>query len=144
MPLDTYDLTRFMNAQEHIFDSVLKELRAGTKRGHWMWFIFPQFQGLGRSATANFYAIGSFAEAQAYLAHPTLGKRLRYCTELVLNNGQTLNKIFRFPDDMKFRSSMTLFAKADEAEDNIFIRALLEKCGSPDQSTLDLLMKKQN
>jgi len=110
---DAYDLQRFVAAQEPVFPTALAELRAGRKRTHWMWFIFPQLRGLGRSAAATYYGIASLDEARAYLAHPMLGPRLDLCTDAVLGvEGRTLHEIFGSPDDMKFRSSMSLFALA--------------------------------
>src|ERR1043166_7075440 len=107
---DTFDLQRFIEAQEAIFSRVVGELRAGEKRSHWMWFIFPQVAGLGHSAMAQRYAIQSRTEAEAYLAHAVLGARLLECTQAVLDvPGKSANAIFGSPDDMKFRSSMTLF-----------------------------------
>ena len=108
---DPYDLERFERAQEAVYACVRKELAAGQKRSHWMWFIFPQLEGLGNSATARAYAIRSLDEARAYLAHPLLGARLRECTQLVnALTGRTLEEVFGYPDDLKFRSAMTLFA----------------------------------
>ena len=113
---DPYDLERFVRAQERLYSQVLNELRAGTKRSHWMWFIFPQLRGLGSSPTAVTYAIASLAEARAYLAHPLLGARLRECTQRLLAlQGRTAHEVFGYPDDLKFRSCMTLFAHADPA-----------------------------
>jgi len=135
-----YHLERFVEAQGEVFVEALAELRAGHKRGHWMWFIFPQMKGLGRSDMAQYYGIGSLEEASAYLRHPVLGPQLRECTELVNRvEGRTAHEIFGFPDDMKFRSSMTLFARA--AEDDTVFRAALEKYfrGEPDPLTLELL-----
>src|SRR6056297_1672618 len=110
---DPYDLERFVTAQEQVIGSVKRELRGGRKRSHWMWFVFPQIAGLGRSEMAQRYAIDSLEEARAYLAHPVLWPRLRECTELVLNiEGRTANEVFGSPDDLKFRSSMTLFERA--------------------------------
>jgi uncharacterized protein (DUF1810 family) len=110
---DPYDLQRFVAAQEPVFSTALAELRAGRKRTHWMWFIFPQLRGLGRSPTATYYGILSLDEARAYLAHPVLGPRLDLCTSAVLGvEGRTLHEIFGSPDDMKFYSSMSLFALA--------------------------------
>jgi uncharacterized protein (DUF1810 family) len=107
------DLQRFVDAQARVIDHVRAELKAGTKRSHWMWFIFPQVKGLGHSETARRYAIHSLDEAHAYLAHPVLGPRLRECTRLVLAaNKKAVGEIFGSPDDLKFRSSMTLFARA--------------------------------
>jgi uncharacterized protein (DUF1810 family) len=113
------DLERFVRAQdEHdTFDRVLRELRAGRKTSHWMWFVFPQLAGLGHSAMAQRYAIASLAEARAYLAHPRLGPRLRECSALVLAvEGRGVHQIFGAPDDVKFWSSMTLFDRADPSD----------------------------
>ena len=110
---DPYDLARFVTAQQGVYQSVLAELSAGRKQSHWMWFIFPQLQGLGSSPTARHYAIGSLAEARAYLAHELLGARLRECTSLVNGlGGTTAQALFGYPDYLKFRSCMTLFAHA--------------------------------
>jgi uncharacterized protein (DUF1810 family) len=110
---DPCDLQRFVAAQEPVFATVLAELRAGRKRTHWMWFIFPQLRGLGRSAMATYYGILSLDEARTYLAHPVLGPRLAQCTNAVLGvEGRTLHEIFGSPDDIKFHSSMSLFALA--------------------------------
>jgi uncharacterized protein (DUF1810 family) len=107
------DLQRFVDAQARVIDHVRAELKAGTKKSHWMWFIFPQVKGLGHSETARRYAIHSLDEARAFHAHPVLGPRLRECTRLVLAaNKKTVGEIFGYPDDLKFRSSMTLFARA--------------------------------
>lgn len=112
MPEDPFHLSRFVKAQEPVMETVLAELRRGRKQTHWMWFVFPQVAGLGFSATARFYAIGSRDEAEAYLAHPVLGARLRQCAELVLSHrGRPASDIFGYPDDLKLRSSMTLFAE---------------------------------
>jgi uncharacterized protein (DUF1810 family) len=139
--LQVFDLDRFLSAQVGIFDTALSELEAGRKRSHWMWFIFPQMRGLGMSSTAQKYGIVSLDEAKAYLAHPVLGERLRQCTEAVLAvKGRTLHEIFGSPDDMKFGSSMTLFAVADGTPENIFRQAIDRYCnGQMDQRTLDLL-----
>src|SRR5690606_16550261 len=105
------DLERFVEAQNRVYDTVRAELAAGRKRTHWMWFIFPKLRGLGFSATAHYYGIASRAEAEAYARHPILGPRLRECTSLVLGvDGKTAHQIFGSPDDLKFRSCMTLFA----------------------------------
>jgi uncharacterized protein (DUF1810 family) len=110
---DPYDLDRFVAAQAPIYAQAAAELAAGHKRSHWMWFVFPQIEGLGASAMAQRYAIGSLAEARAYLAHPLLGARLRECVGLVNNvQGRSAHEIFGSPDDLKFHSSMTLFAAA--------------------------------
>jgi len=138
---DPFDLQRFATAQAPVFASALEELRKGRKRAHWMWFVFPQLRGLGSSSMAAFYGIGSLEEARAYLAHRLLGPRLVLCTETVLAiNGKTLRDIFESPDDMKFRSSMTLFARASDDDGAVFRRALDLYCqGRPDDRTLALL-----
>lgn len=111
---DTVDFDRFIEAQAPVLANVKAELAAGAKRSHWMWFIFPQLAGLGHSSMARHYALASLAEARAYLAHPVLGPRLVEYTELVnAVKGRSINRIMGSPDDMKFRSSMTLFAAAD-------------------------------
>jgi uncharacterized protein (DUF1810 family) len=115
---DPYDLQRFVDAQEPVYARVCAELEAGRKRTHWMWFIFPQLAGLGHSAMAMKYAISGADEAGAYLAHPVLGERLRCCTKLVNRiDGRTAEEIFGPVDAMKFRSSMTLFAKVAEEKE---------------------------
>ncbi len=121
---DPYNLQRFVDAQRGVYAQAETELRAGRKESHWMWFIFPQIQGLGRSSMAQKYAISSLKEAKAYLAHPILGPRLRTCTRLVtaVQNRSTLD-VFGYPDNLKFHSSMTLFARAAD-EDQIFMLAL--------------------
>lgn len=136
--VDPFDLERFVRAQAPVFDTVVDELRAGQKRGHWMWFIFPQLSGLGRSSMAEFYGIGSLDEARAYLADPVLGPRLVLCTQTVLAvPDRTLKAIFGSPDDMKFCSSMTLFAQAAQAEGSPFALALQHYCsGNMDEATL--------
>ncbi|MFC7074522.1 DUF1810 domain-containing protein [Halovenus rubra] len=107
---DPHDLQRFVDAQDSVIDQVKTELRSGRKRSHWMWFVFPQVDGLGSSQMAQRYAISSRAEAKAYLTHTILGSRLRECTELVNKiNGKSAKEIFGSPDDLKFKSSMTLF-----------------------------------
>src|SRR5713101_7701521 len=139
---DIYDLRRFVEAQEQAYESVLNELRVGQKRGHWMWYIFPQIKGLGGSAMAQKYAISSQEEAKAYSEHPILGSRLRECTQLVMNvEGCSAEQIFYYPDNLKFRSCMTLFEHS--ATDNgIFRDALLKYFdGKPDQLTLNILKK---
>ena len=123
---DPYDLRRFVEAQEPVYRQVCAELRGGRKTSHWMWFVFPQIRGLGRSPMAQKYAIASLAEAQGYLAHPILGPRLRECTQLVVDvEGRTAPEIFGSPDDIKFRSSMTLFAFA--APDEPLFKTALTK-----------------
>ena len=138
---DPFDLERFVKAQAPIFEAALAELKAGEKRSHWMWFVFPQLRGLGHSPMAEFYGVGSLAEARAYLAHPVLGRRLKLCTQTVLAvEGRTLNEIFGSPDDMKFRSSMTLFALASADKANVFRQALDRYCeGRLDPRTEALL-----
>jgi uncharacterized protein (DUF1810 family) len=134
-----FDLERFVVAQERFYPAVTAELRAGRKRTHWMWFIFPQVDGLGHSAMAQRYAIGSREEAAAYLAHPVLSARLLECTGLVLRHqNKTASSIFGSPDDLKFRSSMTLFNAI--GTDDIFRNALEQfHQGKPDGATLDVL-----
>ena len=127
---DSYDLERYLAAQEPVYPRVCAELASGRKESHWMWFIFPQLAGLGSSATARHYAIGSLDEARAYLGHPVLGARLRECTRLVNESqGRTIEEIFGYPDHLKFRSCMTLFASAaaeagDDAQGTVFRKAL--------------------
>ncbi len=138
---DPYDLERFVAAQEPVFAAVLAELEAGRKRTHWMWFVFPQLRGLGRSRMATFYGIGSLDEARAYLEHPMLGARLDLCTRTVLDisNGSP-HDIFGAPDDMKLHSSMTLFALASPDPASPYRRALDRWwAGSTDANTLALL-----
>jgi uncharacterized protein (DUF1810 family) len=145
---DLFNLQRFVEAQNPGYSQVLSELRAGRKRSHWMWYIFPQMKGLGHSETARFYGIASRQEAEAYLAHPVLGARLCECTALMNRiEGSTVEQILGYPDDLKFRSSMTLFAavadqqtSADSPSGHPF-QAALDKFfdGKPDPSTLNLL-----
>lgn len=140
---DAFDLNRFVEAQDGVYEGALADLRGGRKRSHWMWFIFPQIAGLGSSAMARRYAIGSLAEAQAYLAHPLLGDRLRTCTRAANAwADRSARALFGAPDDVKFRSSMTLFAQADpEAAD--FTRALATFFdGEPDPLTLEKLSRR--
>lgn len=126
---DPFDLNRFLEAQEGVYAHALAELRAGRKTSHWMWFVFPQIDGLGRSATARRYAIRSMDEARAYLAHPVLGARLRECTQAVMRlENRTASDIFGYPDDLKFCSSMTLFAQAAPQE-RLFSEAVAGYCG---------------
>ena len=134
---DAFDLQRFVTAQEPVMARVLAELRAGAKRSHWMWFVFPQIAGLGSSAMAQRYALRSLEEAKAYLAHPVLGERLRECAAIVAGlEGRSAREIFGWPDDLKLRSSMTLFSRA--ADDPAPFVAVLEKYfdGKPDDATL--------
>jgi uncharacterized protein (DUF1810 family) len=121
---DPFHLQRFLDAQDTVFDQVCSELRRGRKTTHWMWFIFPQIRGLGHSAMAMEYAISSKQEAEAYLKHPILGVRLRTCVQLVNQvEDRSVEQIFGYPDDLKFHSSMTLFA-ASTADNQIFKDAM--------------------
>lgn len=137
---DAYDLERFVEAQSRMIEVARSELRQGAKRSHWMWFIFPQIRGLGSSATAVHFAIGSREEAAAYLKHPLLGPRLIECTQLVLGvKNRTSEQIFGEIDSLKFRSSMTLFAEATLKE-KVFQEALAKYFdGEPDAATLEIL-----
>ena len=142
---DPYNLQRFVEAQKPVYDKVCSELRDGRKKSHWMWFIFPQIEGLGSSPLARKFAISALGEAAAYLAHPILGPRLAECTRLVnLIEGRAIEQIFGYPDDLKFRSSMTLFA--DAAPNNrVFIDALQKYfSGEFDPATLARLQAVQN
>jgi uncharacterized protein (DUF1810 family) len=136
---DLYDLERFVKAQAEVYGQVCAELRAGRKQSHWMWFVFPQIHGLGSSEMAVRYAISSLEEARAYLGHPVLGARLRSCAGMVCEvEGKSASEIFGYPDDLKFHSSMTLFA---EAEGGGVFREALEKyfSGAMDSGTLERL-----
>jgi uncharacterized protein (DUF1810 family) len=137
---DPFNLKRFVDAQNPVFEQVSSELRLGCKRGHWMWFIFPQIQGLGSSYLTTYFAISSKEEAEAYLNHPILGPRLRECSRLVNTaEGRSINEIFGHPDDLKFKSSMTLFAHAT-SENQVFKDALNRYFGGElDHSTLERL-----
>lgn len=141
MHSDPYDLDRFLMAQAPAYDIALAELIGGRKLTHWMWFIFPQLQGLGRSSMAQRYGISSLDEARAYLAHPVLGQRLRECVIAVLDSGETsLHSIFGSPDDLKFCSSVTLFSVAAEGHEAPFEAALKKFCrGVKDERTVALL-----
>jgi uncharacterized protein (DUF1810 family) len=135
-----FDLERFVAAQDPVYSNVLAELRTGRKRSHWMWFVFPQIEGLGSSDMARRYAIRSGDEAAAYLAHPVLGPRLRECARLVsLHHDKTIAEIFDPPDDRKFHSSMTLFA--DVAPDEAVFQTCLDQFfdGQADQATMERL-----
>jgi uncharacterized protein (DUF1810 family) len=137
---DRYDLRRFLDAQDRVYDTVIGELRNGAKRSHWIWFVFPQLRGLGHSATAVRYGIASLEEARAYLAHDILGPRLRECARLVAAiDGRSADDIFGWPDNLKVRSSMTLFARA--TDDNADFHAVLDKFygGEQDPVTVELL-----
>ena len=138
---DPFDLERFVRAQDPVYRDVQGELARGRKQTHWMWFIFPQVAGLGFSAMSQRYAIGSRAEAEAYLAHPVLGARLVECTGLVLAvEGRSINAILGAPDDAKFRSSMTLFGAVSDQP--IFGDALARYfAGERDSATLEILAR---
>jgi uncharacterized protein (DUF1810 family) len=151
-PPASFDLERFIEAQASTYEIACRELRAGRKESHWMWFVFPQMRGLGRSSKAQHFGIGSLAEARAYLAHPLLGPRLRYVTTLLLALPQgPVRDILGSPDDMKLQSSMTLFEQAAKAEgrgearedtgDPSPFRAVLDRYfgGAPDPTTLRLI-----
>jgi uncharacterized protein (DUF1810 family) len=133
------DLDRFVTAQDGVHDTALAELRAGRKRSHWMWFVFPQIAGLGTSPTARRYAISGLGEARAYLAHPVLGPRLaEACRALLAVEGRSAEQILGHPDDLKLRSSMTLFARA--ADDPALFQAVLDRYyDGPDPRTDGLL-----
>jgi uncharacterized protein (DUF1810 family) len=135
-----YDLDRFVAAQEPVIQTVLREIRAGRKETHWMWFVFPQLRGLGRSTMAYHYGIEDLGEARAFLQHAVLGPRLKDCVEEVLAvPGRTLHDIFGSPDDIKFCSSMTLFALAEQ-DQRLFQCALEQYCnGQKDLATLRIL-----
>jgi uncharacterized protein (DUF1810 family) len=137
---DPFDLDRFVRAQDRTYDRALAEVRAGRKRSHWMWFIFPQLQGLGASAMSDRYAIRDLAEARAYLGHPVLGPRLVEISEVALSvEGSSARRIFGYPDDLKLRSCATLFSEASE-QPSVFHR-LLDRFydGVPDERTRQLL-----
>ncbi len=136
----SFDLDRFVKAQQNTYDRALSELIAGRKQTHWMWFIFPQIQGLGRSDTARFYAVSGRLEAEAYLAHPVLGPRLKECTQAMLDHPTlTAHDILGSPDDLKFRSSMTLFAAV--ADQNALFQTALRQFynGAQDRETLSVI-----
>ena len=140
---DPYNLRRFVDAQRPIYDDVCRELREGRKRSHWMWFIFPQIEGLGHSTLAREYAIASLEEAEAYLQHPVLGPRLEECARLVAAiNARSIEDIFGYPDYIKFHSSMTLFSQVPHH------REIFEEClkkyfgGESDSATLTTLKNK--
>lgn len=139
-PNDPFKLSRFTEAQENVYGAALGELRDGRKRTHWMWYIFPQIDGLGHSPTSKYYAIKNIEEARQYLQHPVLGRRLLECAEAVLGvEGRSVSEIFGFPDDMKLKSSMTLFASVS-APDSVFERVLKKYFhGERDTRTLHLL-----
>lgn len=138
---DPFDLARFLNAQQSIYPQALQELQKGNKQTHWMWFIFPQIKGLGSSPTAKRYAITGLVEAKAYLAHATLGQRLEDCTRaMMIHTDRSARTILGSPDDLKFCSSMTLFAavaEQDNKKGSVFHQALHQFYqGQPDEQTL--------
>jgi uncharacterized protein (DUF1810 family) len=137
---DPFDLQRFVNAQNPVFEQVCSELRQGRKESHWMWFVFPQLQGLGHSWMANKFAISSRNEAEAYVGHSILGPRLKECTRLVnLVDKRSIEQIFGYPDNLKFRSSMTLFSYIG-SDNEVFVTALQKYFGGqPDRLTLERL-----
>ena len=142
MASDLHNLTRFAQAQEAVYDQALSEIRAGRKRSHWMWYVFPQFDGLGMSPTSKHYAIKSVQEARAYLAHPILGPRLVQCAEAALQiEGRSALEIFGSPDDMKLRSCATLFASVSP-EGSVF-HGIIDKCfaGEKDARTIELMAR---
>ncbi len=149
---DPFHLQRFLDAQSSIYQQARAELAAGEKRSHWMWFIFPQIEGLGSSSMAQRYAITDLAEAAAYLAHPLLAPRLRECTSLVnAVEGRSIEAIFGYPDDLKFHSSVTLFAEAtahagagSSPQNEVFVKVLAKYFGGkPNQRTLSIVSAKR-
>ena len=142
---DPFDLQRFVDAQDRAYETALEELRGGRKRGHWIWFVFPQLQQLGRSPTAIRYGITSLDEAAAYLDHPVLGPRLRECARVVAAiQGSSAEDIFGWPDNLKVRSSMTLFGRATESADvQAEFRAVLDRLygGVEDELTVEHLVR---
>ncbi|MBS0581228.1 MAG: DUF1810 domain-containing protein [Proteobacteria bacterium] len=140
---DPYELERFIQAQRPVYRRVLEELTQGHKRTHWMWYVFPQLRGLGSSAIARTYGLESIAEARAYLAHPLLGEHLRQCSRLMLEaRGGDARQILGYPDDLKLRSCMTLFASAaDDPADQRLFRSVLERyfAGIEDPLTRELM-----
>ncbi|RMM85595.1 hypothetical protein ALQ71_03524 [Pseudomonas coronafaciens pv. striafaciens] len=139
---DAYNLQRFVNAQQPVFQQVVMELEAGHKRSHWMWFVFPQIEGLGRSDMAQRYAISGLEEARAYLQHPLLGARLEQCASIIVTQAErTARQIFGSPDDLKLHSSMTLFALA--APERPVFKSVLDAffAGERDKTTEKLLSR---
>ena len=135
-------LTRFIEAQQNVYPQVLKELRNGKKTSHWMWFIFPQIQGLGHSSTAKYYSIKTIEEAKEYLAHPVLGKRLLECSNIILEiKNKIADEIFGYPDNLKLKSSMSLFNYV--RNDQKAFADVLKKyfSGKEDEQTLSILQK---
>jgi uncharacterized protein (DUF1810 family) len=137
---DPFNLERFTKAQKDVYDGVLRELRNGRKRTHWMWFIFPQIDGLAYSSTSKYYSIKSLEEARQYLRHQVLGKRLVECSEAVLSvEGKSVSEIFGYPDDLKLKSSMTLFAAVADPH-SVFVRVIDRYFqGEQDRRTLQLI-----
>jgi uncharacterized protein (DUF1810 family) len=138
---DRFDLDRFVEAQAGVYEQACAELRAGRKRSHWMWFVFPQIRGLGSSEMAVRYGISGQEEARAYLDHPVLGPRLLECAGIVVGlEGKTVGEIFGHPDDLKFHSSMTLFGEVEGPAERVFHQALKKYFGGKtDQATLERL-----
>lgn len=140
---DPYNLQRFLDAQSEVYTEVTRQLRDGRKRTHWMWFVFPQLTGLGRTATADRFGISSPAEARAYLNHPVLGPRLRECAGLLRDYPglRPITLILGHTDALKLRSSMTLFAAFGSAADRQLFQAVLDRYygGAPDERTLSML-----
>ena len=141
---DIYNLQRFIDAQNQDFEAILQELKFGQKQGHWMWYVFPQIKGLGRSEVAERFSISSRQEAIAYFEHPVLGARLKQCTQLVIDvAGLSIEEIFHYPNNLKFHSSMTLFA-VRSIDNQIFISAIDEYFnGKYDEFTLDILKSQE-
>ena len=139
---DPFDLQRFVTAQQPVYPRVVAELTVGRKRSHWMWFVFPQLKGLGASSIARAFGIASLAEARAYLAHPVLGARLRECAQLLARVAENdARAVMGYPDDLKLRSCLTLFAEAEGGQ-SVFDRALRQYFGGqPDHATLELLSR---
>jgi uncharacterized protein (DUF1810 family) len=139
---DAFNLKRFVEAQDPVYDAVLGELERGHKRTHWMWFVFPQLAALGSSTTAKHFGIHSLEEARAYLRHPILGERLRRCCEIVASvQGRTAHEVFGYPDELKFKSCLTLFELAAPQEP-VFARCLQKYYGGErDERTLALMQE---
>ena len=137
-----YTLNRFLSAQQNIYPQVIKELHNANKTTHWMWFIFPQIEGLGHSSTAKYYSIRNMDETKEYLAHPVLGERLLECSNIILNiNGKTVDDVFGYPDNMKLKSCMTLFNFV-APEQKVFADVLKKYfAGKPDEQTIAILQK---
>ncbi len=141
---DPFDLQRFVDAQDRVYAAVLDELGHGQKRTHWMWFVFPQLAGLGHSPMAQRYAISGLDEASAYLAHPVLGPRLRECTERAnAVAGRSAHDIFSSPDDMKFQSSMTLFAEVEKDRGPFGVALARYFAGEKDRRTMEILAQRR-